>query len=82
MPLSATSIAAKEIELTRKHGPTPNSAMTPPASAGPRMRAVWMITELSATALTTRSAPTISIAKLWRAGLSIALTVPRANTSA
>ncbi len=32
--------------------------------------------------MTTRSAPTISITKLCRAGLSIAFTEPRANTSA
>ena len=50
--------------------------MTPPAAAGPRMRAVWTITEFSATALTTRSAPTISTTNAWRAGLSIALTMP------
>ncbi len=34
------------------------------------------------TALTTRSGPTISIAKLCRVGLSTALTVPRTKTSA
>ena len=62
--------------------PTPSSAITTPANAGPRMREVWMITEFSATALTTFSGPTISIAKLWRAGLSTALTAPRTNTSA
>ena len=46
------------------------------------MRAVWTITEFSATALTTRSAPTSSITNAWRAGLSIALTVPRVSTTA
>ena len=66
----------------RKHGPTPSSAITAPAAAGPRMRAVWITTELSATALTTRSGPTISNTKLCRAGLSTALIAPRANTSA
>ena len=78
----ATSMAPNESALIRKHGPTPSSAITAPAAAGPRMRAVWMITEFSATALTTLSSPTISIAKLWRAGLSSALTAPRASTSA
>ena len=37
---------------------------------------------LRLTALTTRSRPTISITKLCRAGLSIALIEPRTNTSA
>ena len=45
------------------------------------MRAECTITEFSATALTTRSGPTISITNDWRAGLSIAFTVPRASTS-
>jgi hypothetical protein len=45
------------------------------------MRAVWTITEFSDTALTTRSGPTISITKACRAGLSNAVTRPRANTS-
>jgi hypothetical protein len=46
------------------------------------IRAEWTIRLLRLTALTTRSRPTISITKLWRAGLSIALTEPRTNTSA
>ena len=46
------------------------------------MRAEWIRTLFRPTALTTRSAPTISIAKLWRVGLSTALTVPRAKTRA
>ena len=45
------------------------------------MRAVWMITLLSETALTTRSAPTSSMTNAWRVGLSTALTVPRTSTS-
>ena len=40
------------------------------------------MTLLRLTALTTRSAPTISITKLWRVGLSTELTAPRAKTSA
>jgi hypothetical protein len=82
MPQSATSIAPNDTALMRKHGPTPASAITPPASAGPRMRAVCTITLFSATALTVRSVPTSSVTKLWRAGLSKAFTAPRANTSA
>ena len=56
--------------------------MTSPAAAGPTMRAEWTSALLRLTALTSRSAPTISIAKLWRVGLSTALTEPRAKTSA
>ena len=53
-----------------------------PASAGPTSRAEWIRTLLRLTALTTRSGPTISIAKLCRVGLSTELTVPRTKTSA
>lgn len=45
------------------------------------MRAQWTITLFKLTALTTLSGPTISITKLWRVGLSSALTTPRENTS-
>jgi hypothetical protein len=55
---------------------------TAPAAAGPMMRELWTITEFSATALTTRSGPTISTTNAWRAGLSSALTEPRTSTSA
>ena len=55
--------------------PTPAKAMTAPAVAGPMIRALWTMTEFSETALTTRSAPTSSMTKLWRVGLSTALTV-------
>ena len=82
MPRSATIIAPKLSALTAKQGPTPASAITPPASIGPAIRDVCTITLLSDTALTTRSAPTSSNTKLWRAGLSIASTVPRTSTSA
>ena len=68
--------------MNAKHGPTPSSAITAPAAAGPAMRDVWTTTELSATALTIRSGPTSSITNAWRAGLSIASTEPRASTSA
>ena len=56
--------------------------MTAPALAGPMIRALWTMTEFSETALTTRSAPTSSMTKLWRVGLSTALTAPRTKTSA
>jgi hypothetical protein len=52
------------------------------AAAGPTIRDECTITEFSATAFTTRSEPTISVTNDWRAGLSIAVTVPRARTSA
>ena len=68
-------------ELMRKHAPTPRSAITPPAAAGPTIRAVCTITLLSAIALTVRSGPTSSVTKLWRAGLSSASTAPRTSTS-
>src|SRR5204863_6211714 len=79
---SATIMAPNERAFSRKHGPTPSVAMTSPAAAGPTMRAEWTSALLRLTALTSRSAPTISIATLWRVGLSTALTEPRAKTSA
>jgi len=57
-------------------------AISTPAIAGPTIRALCTITLFRLTALTTRSGPTISITKLWRVGLSMAFTTPRANTSA
>ncbi len=68
--------------LSAKHGATPSTAMSAPAIAGPMIRDEWMITLLRLTALTTRSAPTISITKLCRAGLSIELMLPRAKAVA
>ncbi len=68
--------------MTAKHGSTPIVAISTPARAGPTIRAECTITLLRLTALTTRSVPTISITKLCRVGLSTALTVPRAKTSA
>ena len=68
--------------MTRKHGPTPSSAINVPAAAGPRMREQWTTTEFSATALTTRPGPTISTTNAWRAGLSTATIVPRTSTRA
>jgi hypothetical protein len=68
--------------LSAKQGPTPTIAIAIAASAGPTRRAEWIRTLLRLTALTTRSGPTISIAKLCLVGLSIALTLPRKKTSA
>jgi hypothetical protein len=78
----AISIAANDSELSRKHAAIPIVAITNPANAGPMIRADCTIRLLRLTALTTRSRPTNSITNAWRAGLSIALTDPRANTSA
>ena len=58
--------------MTRKQGAIPTSAMIVPAAAGPRMREQWTTTRFSATALSTRSAPTISTTNDCRDGLSIA----------
>ena len=68
-------MATKDSALRAKHVLTPAKAMTAPALAGPMIRALWTTTEFSETALTTRSAPTSSMTKLWRVGLSTALTV-------
>jgi len=82
MSLSATSIAPKDSALIRKHAPMPIEAITARAKAGPTILADCTIRLFMLTALTTRSRPTSSITKLCRAGLSIALTLPRASTSA
>jgi hypothetical protein len=82
MSRNAISIAANEATLTPKQGVTPTIAMIAPASAGPTIRAACTMTLLSETALTTRSGPTISMAKLCRVGLSTAFTEPRTKTSA
>ncbi len=82
IPQSAKIIAPKVAALIAKQGSTPTVAIRMPAIPGPAIRATWIRTLLRLTALTTRSAPTISIAKLWRVGLSTAFTVPRAKTIA
>ena len=66
--------AERERVDARSRGRRRRRAITAAAAAGPAMRAVWTITQLSATALTIRSGPTSSITKAWRAGLSMALT--------
>ncbi len=82
MPRRARIIAAKVAALIKKQGATPTVRISAPPAAGPKIRAAWIKTLLRPTALTTRSAPTISITKLWRVGLSTELTAPRAKTSA
>ncbi len=80
IPRRAKNMTAKDRALSAKQGPTPASAMMPPATAGPTMRAQWTMTLLRLTAVTTRSAPTISETNAWRAGLSKAVTIPRRKT--
>ena len=53
-----------------KHQPTPTAAITTPASAGPRIRAVLNRLELSAIAFGSSSRPTSWIVRFWRAGRS------------
>ena len=62
--------------------PVPVVAMMTPAIAGPTARAALTSTLLRVTALRRRPAPTISWAKDWRAGLSIAVMRPRPSASA
>ena len=56
-------------------------AMATPATTGPTTRPRFMRTLLSVTALASRSGPTISMAKVWRAGTSRALTKPSSSAA-
>ena len=49
--------------LMRKHGATPTTAISNPATAGPMMRVPLNSAELKPTALTISSRPTISTTK-------------------
>jgi hypothetical protein len=62
--------------LMKNAGARPSPAMTRPATAGPTILAVCTSVELRATALTRSSRPTISMTKVWRAGMSSALVIP------
>ena len=57
-------------------------AISMPATAGPTIREALTITLFRPTALARSSAPTISMAKLCRAGLSNTLMRPMASASA
>ena len=70
MARKPTMMGTKDSPFTTKQTPSPNCATSTPASAGPRMRAALTSVELRATALVMSSRPTISIRKLWRAGIS------------
>ncbi len=69
---TATNVAA----LTRNTQPVPIAAIISPATAGPAMRAVLNVMELSATALVSAPGPTISPAKDCRTGASTAAKQP------
>ncbi len=79
---SATMTAAKLTPLMRKHHPSPIVATRMPATAGPVIRAPLKSEELSPMALIRSSRPTISTRNDCRAGMSNALTIPRAAASA
>ena len=56
-------------------------AMSTPPMAGPMTRAPFMTTLFRLTALGRSSLPTISMTKVWRAGLSNMFTTPSSNDS-
>src|SRR5437870_168313 len=62
--------------LTAKAGATPTLAMTRPPAAGPTILAPWNAAELSATALTTSSRPTVSLTNDCRTTLKSVLARP------
>ena len=78
---SATRTARKLMASMRNAGATPNAPIARPATAGPTIRAPLNIAELSATALPRSSRPTISTAKAWRVGMSIAFRMPITTAS-
>ena len=60
----------------KKQAPSPTRVMTRPPMAGPTTREAFITTVLRLTALGRSSRPTISMTKVWRAGLSKTLTTP------
>ena len=68
--------ARKLSELIRKHRPTPATAMSTPASAGPTMREALNRLEFNAIALGSSSRPTIWMVNDCRAGVSKMVTMP------
>src|SRR6266446_5410966 len=77
--LSVASVARTRrwpAPLTAKAGATPTLAMTRPAAAGPTIRAPLNAAELSATALTTSSRPTVSFTNDCRTTLKSVLARP------
>ena len=78
----ATSTATKLNVLTTKHGPTPATAITIPASAGPTTREALSKPELSATAFGSSFGPTISNVSDCRPGASSTSVIPPSRASA
>ena len=70
------STATYDAAFTKKQTPSPNTTITTPPMAGPTTREAFITTVLRLTALGRSSRPTISITKVWRAGLSNTLTTP------
>ena len=68
MARSAPTTAKNDTAFTKKTHATPNDEISRPTSAGPVMRAEFMTALDNATAFATRSRPTISSRKAWRAG--------------
>ena len=73
--------ATYEAALIKKQAPRPTTVMTTPPMAGPTTLEAFMTTVLRLTALGRSSRPTISMMKVWRAGLSKTLTMPRSAAS-
>ncbi len=82
MLISPYRTARYEAALRRNTGPVPAAATVRPAMAGPRVRAMLNWAEFRLTAAGTRSRATSSEMKALRAGVSMAVAVPRANARA
>ena len=70
------STARKLTVLIAKHQPAPTAAISTPARAGPKIRAVLNRLELSATAFGSSSRPTIWNVRFCREGASNTSAVP------
>jgi hypothetical protein len=79
---SAPTTAKNDTAFTKNTQEVPTVAMRIPAAAGPVMRAELPTALVSATALGSRSRPTISSTNAWRAGSSTTVTNPSAIASA
>ena len=66
-----------EAAFTTKHQPSPMTATSTPATAGPRMRPLLKTLEFSAMAFIRSSLPTISTRKDCRPVMSKTPTIPR-----
>ena len=75
MPARHAITTPKLAKLMRKSQPVPMIAMRTPAIAGPTMRAIWNVVELSATALERLESETSSDTKVWRTGANSATTL-------